>query len=50
MRTIYNTLVEERTMNQQISRFEQYLLTEEKKQRHSRKVPAGRALLCDFLE
>lgn len=30
MRTIYNTLVEERTMNQQISRFEQYLLTEEK--------------------
>ena len=30
MRTIYNTLVEERTMNQQISRFKQYLLTEEK--------------------
>ena len=30
MRTIYNTLVEERTMNQQISRFKQYLLIEEK--------------------
>lgn len=30
MRTIYNTLVEERTMNHQISRFKQYLLTEEK--------------------